>query len=127
MASTEGESRITLEGGSKEFEKLQEELGEYGLTDNEAKVFIHLLKMGPMKASEIGLSLGISRTEVYNILTSLQNKGIIEASLDRPARFSAIGFEKALDILIEAERRRIMTMEKSKEELMEMWKMVRVP
>ncbi|MBO3832860.1 MAG: hypothetical protein FGF51_05680 [Candidatus Brockarchaeota archaeon] len=127
MASIEGESRIALEGGSKEFEKLQEELAEYGLTDNEAKVFIHLLKLGPMKASEIGLSLGISRTEVYNILTSLQNKGIIEASLDRPAKFSAIGFEKALDILIEAERRRIITMEKSKEELMEIWKTVRVP
>lgn len=127
MASTEGESRVALEGGSQEFEKLQEELGEYGLTDNEAKVFMHLLKLGPMKASEIGLSLGISRTEVYNILTSLQNKGIIEASLDRPARFSATGFEKALDILIEAEKRRVMTMEKSKEELMEIWKTVRVP
>ncbi len=127
MASTEGESRVALEGGSQEFEKLREELGEYGLTDNEAKVFMHLLKLGPMKASEIGLSLGISRTEVYNILTSLQNKGIIEASLDRPARFSAIGFEKALDILIEAEKRRVMTMEKSKEELMEIWKTVRVP
>jgi sugar-specific transcriptional regulator TrmB len=127
MASTEGESRVALEGGSQEFEKLQEELGEYGLTDNEAKVFMHLLKLGPMKASEIGLSLGISRTEVYNILTSLQNKGIIEASLDRPAKFSAIGFEKALDILIEAEKRRVMTMEKSKEELMEIWKTVRVP
>jgi sugar-specific transcriptional regulator TrmB len=127
MASIEEESRIALGGESEEFEKLREELGEYGLTDNEAKVFIHLLKLGPMKASEIGLSLGISRTEVYNILTSLQNKGIIEASLDRPAKFSAIGFEKALEILIEAEKRRIMTMEKSKEELMEIWKKVRVP
>ena len=127
MATAEGESHTSLEGETKEFEKLYEELGEYGLTDNEAKVFLHLLKLGPMKASEIGLSLGISRTEVYNILTSLQNKGVIEASLDRPAKFSAIGFEKALDILIEAQRRRIMTMEKSKGELMEIWKTVRVP
>jgi len=127
MSTTEGESHISLEGETKEFEKLYEELGEYGLTDNEAKVFLHLLKLGPMKASEIGLSLSISRTEVYNILTSLQNKGIIEASLDRPAKFSAIGFEKALDLLIEAQRRRIMTMQKSKEELMEIWKTVRVP
>ncbi|MBO3839435.1 MAG: helix-turn-helix domain-containing protein [Thermoproteota archaeon] len=109
------------------FEKLFEELGEYGLTPNEAKVFIQLLKLGPITASEIGRSLGISRTEVYNILTSLQNKGIIEASLDRPAKFSAVGFEKALDILIDAERRKVMAMEKSKEELLEIWKTVQVP
>jgi len=109
------------------FEKLFEELGEYGLTPNEAKVFIQLLKLGPLTASEIGRSLSISRTEVYNILTNLQNKGIIEASLDRPAKFSAVSFEKALDILIDSERRRVITMEKSKEELMEIWKTIQVP
>lgn len=127
MAISRGENNISLEGGKKEFEKLYEELSEYGLTDNEAKVFVHLLKLGPMKAREIGLLLNISRTEVYNVLANLQNKGIIEASLDRPAKFSAIGFEKALDILIEAQKRRITAMEKSKEELIKMWKGIRVP
>jgi sugar-specific transcriptional regulator TrmB len=121
------ERGATLEGGLQGFERVFEELGEYGLTPNEAKVFIQLLKLGPITASEIGRSLGISRTEVYNILTSLQNKGIIEASLDRPAKFSAVGFERALDILIDAERRKVMAMEKSKEELMEVWKTVQVP
>ncbi|MEM2087616.1 MAG: helix-turn-helix domain-containing protein [Thermoproteota archaeon] len=121
--SVSGGARKELQG----FERLFEELGEYGLTANETKVFIQLLKLGPITASEIGRSLGISRTEVYNILTSLQNKGVIEASLDRPSKFSAVGFEKALEILIEAQRRRVMSMEKSREELMEVWKTVQVP
>ncbi|MGQ9479165.1 MAG: TrmB family transcriptional regulator [Thermoproteota archaeon] len=122
------EERGTAEEINKElFERLFEELSEYGLTENEAKVFIQLLKLGPMTASELGRSLGISRTEVYNILTSLQNKGVIDASLDRPARFSTMSFDKALEILIEAEKKRIAMMENSKEELMKIWKAVHVP
>lgn len=123
----EGSTLEETKKGLQGFEKLFEELGEYGLTANETKVFIQLLKLGPITASEIGRSLGISRTEVYNILTSLQNKGVIEASLDRPSKFSAVGFEKALEILIEAQRKRVTSMEKSKEELMEVWKTVQVP
>lgn len=129
MTDSVGEEKPALDEAKKEldFEGLFEDLSEYGLTTNEAKVFIQLLKFGPITASEIGRFLGISRTEVYNILASLQNKGIIEASLDRPSKFSAIGFEKALDLLIETEKRKIVLMEKGKEKLMEVWKNVQVP
>ncbi|MDW8034744.1 MAG: helix-turn-helix domain-containing protein [Nitrososphaerota archaeon] len=127
MTDSVDKAKIIVDKNSQDFNKLFEELSEYGLTPNETKVFIQLLKLGPITASEIGRSLGISRTEVYNILTSLQNKGIIEASLDRPAKFSAVGFEKALDILIDAERKKVMAMERNKESLMEIWKNVQVP
>ncbi|MGQ9596083.1 MAG: TrmB family transcriptional regulator [Thermoproteota archaeon] len=129
MTDSVGEEKPALDEAKKEldFEGLFEDLSEYGLTTNEAKVFIQLLKFGPITSSEIGRFLGISRTEVYNILASLQNKGIIEASLDRPSKFSTIGFEKALDLLIETEKRKIVLMEKGKEELMKVWKNVQVP
>ncbi|MBO3768987.1 MAG: helix-turn-helix domain-containing protein [Thermoproteota archaeon] len=127
MTDSVDKTKAIVDRSVQDFERLSEELSEYGLTPNETKVFIQLLKLGPITASEIGRSLGISRTEVYNILTSLQNKGIIEASLDRPAKFSAVGFEKALDILIDAERKKVMTMEKNKETLMEIWKNIQVP
>lgn len=105
-------------------EDMSDEFREYGLTSNETKVFLQLSRFSPNTASEIGRSLGIPRTEVYNILSSLQGKGIIEATLDRPAKFFAIPVRRALDMLIEAERSRISTMESKREEVLKRWEAV---
>ena len=107
-----------------DIEDMSDELREYGLTSNETKVFLQLSRFSPNTASEIGRSLGIPRTEVYNIVSSLQSKGIIEATLDRPAKFFAIPVRRALDMLIEAERSRISTMESKREEVLKRWEAV---
>jgi len=107
-----------------DIEDMSEELREYGLTANETKVFLQLSRFSPSTASEIGRLLGIPRTEVYNIVSGLQSKGIIEATLDRPAKFFAIPIRRALDTLIEAERSRISTMESKREEVLKRWEAV---
>jgi len=107
-----------------DIEDMSDELREYGLTINETKVFLQLSRFSPSTASEIGRSLGIPRTEVYNIVSSLQSKGIIEATLGRPAKFFAIPVRRALDMLIEAERSRISTMESKREDVLKRWEAV---
>jgi sugar-specific transcriptional regulator TrmB len=115
-----------VEGGTSPYdiEDMSNELREYGLTVNETKVFLQLSRFSPNTASEMGRLLGIPRTEVYNIVASLQNKGIIEATLDRPAKFYSIPIRRALDTLIEAERNRISTMESKREEVLKRWEAV---
>ena len=107
-----------------DIEDMSDELREYGLTINETKVFLQLSRFSQSTASEIGRSLGIPRTEVYNIVSSLQSKGIIEATLGRPAKFFAIPVRRALDMLIEAERSRISTMESKREDVLKRWEAV---
>jgi len=52
------------------YEKLQ----EAGLTGNESKVYLHLLKKGESTANEIAHELGIDRTLTYTILNHLIEK-----------------------------------------------------
>ncbi len=112
---------------ASDLESVSERLQEYGLTPNETKVFLQISRFGPMTASEIARSIGILRTEVYNMLSTLQNKGVIEASVDRPAKFSAMALENALSMLIDAERNRISIMEREKEELLKKWGSLQIP
>ena len=75
-------------------------LKKYGLTDNELKVYDHLIKNGPLHANQIGKNLNIYRTEIYRLLNSLQNKKIVDLINDKPSKFVGIDYAKALDHLI---------------------------
>ena len=121
---TLGASNVETGKSPYDIEDMSNELREYGLTVNETKVFLQLSRFSPNTASEIGRSLGIPRTEVYNIVSSLQNKGIIEATLDRPAKFFAVPMRRALDILIEAEKTRISTIESKRKDVLKQWEAV---
>ena len=52
-------------------------LKEIGLTDNEIKIYIILLKTGSSTAYEIGKKTGIYRVHVYDKLEQLMDKGLV--------------------------------------------------
>ncbi len=100
------------------------ELLLFGLTPNEGKIFIHLSRSGPSRAGQISKNLGIHRTEIYHLLTSLQNKGLVRSIFDHPFRFAAIEFEKGLDTLIEYQRQTLTSIEAKRGELISLWNKV---
>ena len=73
-----------------------------GLTKAEAKVYFYLSKRGPKKAPEITNALKMKRQQLYPVIRRLQGKSIVTSTLDRPAEFSAISFEKFLDLFAKA-------------------------
>ncbi|MDD5192108.1 MAG: helix-turn-helix domain-containing protein [Candidatus Nanoarchaeia archaeon] len=58
-----------------------EELKEFGLTDNEIKIYLALLKFGNLNPSEIAQKTGFSRSYVYDALERLMEKGVVSTSL----------------------------------------------
>ena len=54
-------------------------LENLGLTEKEAGVYIALLELGNAKVADISQKAGINRTTGYDILTSLANKGLVNA------------------------------------------------
>jgi sugar-specific transcriptional regulator TrmB len=104
--------------------KVQAELVKFGLTPNEAKVYIYLAKYGHRRAVEIAKSIHIPRTETYHLLSSLQNKGLVTATFQHPIKFSAVPFDKALNILIDIERERLRTFEKKEKDLLTLWESI---
>ncbi|MBL4694484.1 hypothetical protein JKY72_03905 [Candidatus Gracilibacteria bacterium] len=56
---------------------LHEKLKQIGFTDNEAKIYIELLKIGPQGASILAKRAGLNRSTSYSIIKSLVKKGLI--------------------------------------------------
>lgn len=97
--------------------KLEQQFIEFGLSTNETKTYIYLLKNDSKKAIEISRSLNIPRTECYRLLSNLQKKGLVTATYHHPIKFNAIPFEKALKLLTKTEKERIKNLERKKEAL----------
>jgi sugar-specific transcriptional regulator TrmB len=95
-----------------------------GFTETDAQVYVYLATEGPQKASDIAEELQIYKLHLYRILKNLQSKGIINASREYPARFSAVLFEKVLDLLIETKMEQKQSLEENKKELLATWRSI---
>src|SRR4030066_2547590 len=84
-------------------DQLQDQLGKFGLTGNQSKVYIYLGKYGSKSAPEVCKALKLPRTETYHLLTALQNKGIVSATFQHPIQFTALPLNKAIWILVNSE------------------------
>ena len=105
----------------KYYREIMNEFSKFGLSVNQIKVFFFLSKFGPMVAIEISRKLRITRTEVYQILTSLQNKGIVLASFQHPIEFSALSLNKAILVMVNTESDRLNALKKSEVTLKKIW------
>jgi len=92
-----------------------------GLTQMDAKIYIFLAKKGAQKGRDIRKALKITKQQLYPSLKNLQNKGIVSSTLEHPARFSAIPFEKVLDLFIKAKMEETQRLQYSKEEILSKW------
>jgi sugar-specific transcriptional regulator TrmB len=108
-------------GPSKSIEIIEKALHRLGLSKNEIRVYIYLARTGEHKASEISEALSLHRTETYRILRDLEKKGLISSVFEKPLKFIATPFEKALDILIETKKMKISLLERKKKSLVDIW------
>ena len=90
------------------YNKLAEELSEYGITRNQAKVYIVAAKFGIASISQISRISNIPREEVYRLLPKLENMGLIEKTVERPMRVKASNLTTVLSILISQKRDTIL-------------------
>ena len=80
-------------------------LVELGLTRNEAKIYLALLKNSPALVGTIAESSGIHRRNVYDALERLIEKGIVTYIIEDNKRFfSAANPTRLVSLLKEKER-----------------------
>ena len=97
-------------------------LESLGLKHLDAEVYVHLVQNDPQKARDIAEALETYKRQLYRSLKSLQRKGLVSASQERPARFSAVAFDKVLDQFIIENREEAQRIEENKEQLLSMWR-----
>jgi sugar-specific transcriptional regulator TrmB len=108
-------------------EKILKSLTNLGLTKAEAQIYFYLAKRGPKKASEITSALKMKRQQLYLVIRRLQSKAIVNATIDRPAKFSAVPFEKVLDSIAKAKFEEAKIIEAKKRNLLSDWESIAVP
>lgn len=72
-------------------------LEAFGLTQYEARAYLALLELGEVRASTVGRKSGISRGKVYQVLDSLQAKGLAEILPGTPQAYRAMDLKRLLD------------------------------
>jgi len=91
------------------FEKFLQDLG---LSDKEARVYLHLLTVDNDSVIDIANKTGVNRTTVYPILEELAKKGLVsEVKIDKKVRYQAESPER-LETFVQ--RRKLMFDEQEK-------------
>jgi sugar-specific transcriptional regulator TrmB len=108
-------------GFSKQLSTIEETLTRYGLLKNEIRVFLYLARAGQKKAGEIAEAISLHRTETYRILRDLEKKGIIFSIFEKPLKFTAVPLDKAIDLLVDAQKMKVKQLEKDKATLVDLW------
>jgi sugar-specific transcriptional regulator TrmB len=92
-----------------------------GLSQTDTEVYVFLATKGSQRARDIATALKTYNRKIYRSLKSLQNKEIVNATLEHPAHFSAIPFDKVLSLLIEAHMEEVRYIEQNKKEILSHW------
>jgi len=100
-------------------------LTQFGLSEKEAQLYLHLLRYGPKTPSPLAKSLKTYREDVHRTLTSLIDKGMVRPSLDTPTVYTAVDLETALEAELKRHESEIREMEARKQELQELSKQQR--
>ena len=93
-----------------------------GLSERDAQVYVYLALKGPTKTGNIVNDLKMSRQQIHRSLKFLQDKRIVFADRKNQDVFSALLFEKALELLIETEEEKTEILLETKKSILQDWK-----
>ena len=92
-------------------------LEDFGLAEDEARVYVGLLRMGSGKVSEISHFTNTDRVKGYKILETLRNQGFVTSTLSSPILFSANEPKLIFDEILKKKKSKIGLLEKNHERL----------
>ena len=88
---------------------MHEELKEFGLNDNEIKVYIACLELGSCSVTRISERSNTYRTLTYEILNSLAEKGLVSHTIKERKKYFQAAHPDTLVKILESKKRRIKT------------------
>ncbi len=89
------------------------DLETFGLSSYEAKVYVSMLPLGQTTAKDVSNVSNIPFGRIYDVMTSLENKGIIEKQDTRPKRYLAKDPKTAMKNLIDFKDQELLTIKES--------------
>jgi sugar-specific transcriptional regulator TrmB/CBS domain-containing protein len=98
-----------------------------GLSKREIQVYLFLAKSGVQSTSFVAKRLRMERVQAYRTFKKLQEKGFIEATLERPTRFTIVPFEALVDSFINSKKNEVANLSEQKPTLLTAWQSISAP
>ncbi len=98
-----------------------------GLSKREIQVYMFLAKSGVQSTSFVAKRLKMERVQAYRTFKKLQEKGFIEATLERPTRFTIVPFAALVDNFINAKKNEVINLSEQKQSLLSAWELISAP
>ena len=98
-----------------------------GLSKREIQVYMFLAKSGVQSTSFVAKRLKMERVQAYRTFKKLQEKGFIEATLERPTRFTIVPFSALVDNYITAKKNEVVNLNDQKQNLLNAWHSISAP
>ena len=98
-----------------------------GLSKREIQVYMFLAKSGVQSTSFVAKRLKMERVQAYRTFKKLQEKGFIEATLERPTRFTIVPFENLVDNFITSKKNEVINLNDQKTSLLTSWQSISAP
>src|SRR2546425_4781265 len=98
-----------------------EALHRIGLSQYEAVVFLNLARAGVATAGEIARASGVNRVQTYRALDSLEGRGFVEVTLERPKRYAARAVNEVFDMIAEEKRAELEGLESVRKGIISAW------
>ncbi len=98
-----------------------------GLSKREIQVYMFLAKSGVQSTSFVAKRLKMERVQAYRTFKKLQEKGFIEATLERPTRFTIVAFEALVDSFITTKKNEVTNLTDQKQTLLTAWQSISAP
>jgi sugar-specific transcriptional regulator TrmB/CBS domain-containing protein len=86
-----------------------------------------LAKSGVQSTSFVAKRLKMERVQAYRTFKKLQEKGFIEATLERPTRFTIVPFENLLEAFVNSKKSEVANLNEQKENLISTWRAISAP
>lgn len=97
------------------------------MSKREIQVYMFLARSGVQSTSLVAKRLKMERVQAYRTFKKLLEKGFIEATLERPTRFTIVPFETLLETYINAKKSEIVSFNEQKDHLLTSWQSMSAP
>jgi sugar-specific transcriptional regulator TrmB len=94
-------------------------LNRLGLTCNQAKVYLALVRSGVSTAKTISKNSNVAREDIYRIIPTLQELGLVEKIIDTTSMYTAIPMQEAFKILMKSRKQATSELEAKTKEIMQ--------
>ena len=92
---------------------------ELGLTSLQARVYLALAKLGPLKILEISKQSDVARTDVYRTLSRLHELSLVEQIIEAPIKFRAIPVREGIKSLLDLKTQHYEKLKKDSEKMLD--------